>query len=475
MKKALSLRARLTGIILLPLLTVALLAGLWQLNNARKTATDVHDRGLLSAALAVVHDVAISGGDAPSRRTRDILADTSGGPVFYHVYGPDGAIVAGYATPPVGIPRPAAEVASPTYFRATYLGRSVSGVRLQTRTEVDGFAGIFTTTVWQDDSIRTAFVRDLMLRSVIVILGLIASLALIVWFGVRVGLRPLIDLEQAIGQRSSDELSPIKRPVPEEVRGIAETLNRLFEQVSKTLTAQSEFISNAAHQLRNPIAGVLSLAEAVDRAPNPNVARKRTKDLLTAAQETSELSQKLLLFERAKAISPESTRVPLSLSDLLPQWIAGSRTATSVVSDIVPDLPVLWGDATMIREALENLIDNAHRHGGPTLSRIGIRAWASNGGICIAVCDDGKGLSAAEIPLAMERFRLVGPSSSTGLGLSIVETIVANHNGVFTLSLANPGLCAKMWFPAPAIPAEADTRHQSDGAAAPQTWGSAAE
>ena len=116
-------------------------------------------------SLAVANDVTISGGDALSLRTRDILADTSGGQVFYHVYAPDGVIVAGYATPPVGIPATPVEAASPRYFEAIYQGSDVHGVRLQTSAQIDGFSGIFTTTVWQESSVRDAFVRDLVSRS----------------------------------------------------------------------------------------------------------------------------------------------------------------------------------------------------------------------------------------------------------------------------------------------------------------------
>ena len=188
-----SLRGRLTAIILCPLLVVAAVVGVWQLSNARQTATDVFDKSLLAAALAVANDVAISGGDALSTRTRDILSDTSGGQVFYHVYAPDGVIVAGYATPPVGIPKPSDEATAPNYFETSYLGRPVHGVRLQTLTQIEGFSGIFTTTVWQEASVRNSFVRDLLLRSLIAISGLIAAVALIVWFGVRIGLRPLTD------------------------------------------------------------------------------------------------------------------------------------------------------------------------------------------------------------------------------------------------------------------------------------------
>ena len=179
------------------------------------------------------------------------------------------------------------------------------GLRIQSRTEIDGFSGIFTTTVWQALAVRNAFVRDLVLKSLVVIVGLIASLGLIVWFGIRLGLKPLDSLQQAIDLRTSDDLSPIKRKVPVEVQGIVTTLNRLLRQVSDTMAAQNDFISNAAHQLRNPIAGVLSLAESVRSAKSGREAQVRAEDLVHAAKETSDLAQKMLAYERARTVSPQ--------------------------------------------------------------------------------------------------------------------------------------------------------------------------
>jgi len=450
-KRAVSLRVRLTAIILLPLMTVAMVAGLWQLNNARRTAAEIFDRSLLSAALAVANDVAISGGDALSARTRDILAGTSGGQVYYHVYAPDGVIVAGYATPPVGIPRLQTEASQPTYFDAVYLDQEVRGVRLQNRTEIDGFAGIFTTTVWQNRSVRTSFVGDLVLRSLVTISGLIASLAFIVWFGVRLGLSPLLDLEQAIEQRSGDELSPIRRAVPQEVQGIVSTLNRLFGQVSRSMTAQSEFIANAAHQLRNPIAGVLALAEAVNNAPDGAAAKRRAKDLLDAARETADLSQKLLLFERAKAISPQSVHEVLSLSEALPEWVAAFRATASkaptITLNIEDDLNPIQGDPTMLREAVLNLLDNACRHGGPGMTAIEIDVFQDKGMISISVRDNGRGIPHQDFERALERFSQVSDMSSSGLGLSIVQAIVEGHSGHFEMTPQDIGVHVTLRIP----------------------------
>lgn len=439
-----SLRGRLTAIILVPLLLVATLVGFWQLNNARQTATDVFDKSLLAAALAVANDVTISGGDALSPRTRDILSDTSGGRVFYHVYAPDGVIVAGYATPPVGIPSPSEEATAPNYFEARYLGQTVHGVRLQNRTQVDGFAGIFTTTVWQEASVRTAFVRDLLLRSLMAISGLIAAVALIVWFGIRIGLRPLTDLEAAIASRSSDELSPIKRAVPQEVGGIVATLNRLFGQVTRSMAAQSEFISNAAHQLKNPIAGVLSLAEALKTAPDWAEAQRRSADLLDAARETASLTQKLLFLERAKAISPDVAMESFDLDRAFRDWADEMETPAGHVPRVAFDaagaLGHMTGDETMIREALRNLVDNALSHGGAGLTDVRVSIKRMPGAVILTVCDNGVGLTAEQQDAARERFRTVAATSGSGLGLSIAEAVAQAHSGALTLRALERGL-----------------------------------
>ncbi len=451
MTQVFSLRLRLVAIILVPLIVVASCVGFWQLQNARKTAKDVFDRGLLTAALAVANDVAVSDGDALSPVTAQLLENSSGGPVFYHVYAPDGVIVAGYATPPVGIPRVDTRLSQPQTFDAIYLGREVSGVRLQTQTEIEGFSGTFTTTVWQHRSVRDRFVRDLVMRTLVGLGAVLAALAVIVWFGVRFGLRPLTDLEEAIEQRSSDDLSGIRRAVPEEVRGIVRTLNSLFQQVGATLEAQSQFIANAAHQLRNPIAGVLSLAEAVDRAKTPEDMRSRTKDLLEAARKTSELTQRFLLHERARALSPAESFAEHDAQTLFEDWAQDFVTAIppriSFNSKIDVGAARIMADDTMLKEALSNLVSNAVAHGGATLSKIVFEARESGSDIHVLVQDDGAGIPPEAFETALTRFAQVGTSEGSGLGLSIAQTIVQAHGGTLTLHAPSCGLRAEIALP----------------------------
>ncbi len=101
MTRTMSLRARLVLIILTSLMLISLILGGFAFQDAKARANDRFDRSLLSTVLAISRDTALSGGDALSPATLNLLGDTSGGPVFYHVYAPNGAYVTGYATPPV--------------------------------------------------------------------------------------------------------------------------------------------------------------------------------------------------------------------------------------------------------------------------------------------------------------------------------------------------------------------------------------
>ncbi|NDH03270.1 MAG: sensor histidine kinase, partial [Marivivens sp.] len=293
-----TLRFRLFVLILTPLLIVSLFLGYWRFSVAQQTANELFDRGLLSTALAISRDVASSEGDALSPSTRDLLTDASGGEVFYHATGPGGYYVTGYAYPPIEPTALGAEPQTTSYFEAIYRDEPVRVLKLTENAQVGGITGQTIIRVWQRMSDRNEFARDLALKAAALMGALLVTLALVVWFGVQLGLRPLNDLQDAIDKRSQNDLSPIKRAVPGEVKGIVRTLNRLFGQVSDSISAQQAFISDAAHQLRNPAAGILAMAEAVKSAKTNADREQRIDKLLYAAKHSAHVTEQLLSLER---------------------------------------------------------------------------------------------------------------------------------------------------------------------------------
>lgn len=436
MNSALSLRARLTAVILGPLLIIAGLVGVWAYNDAQTRAAERFDLSLLSTALSISRDIAVSEGDALSETTRDLLRDTSGGAVFYHVYAPDGVFVTGYATPPVP-PSDTNGAAQRTYYDAVYQGQTVRALRLTQSMSIDNISGLFTFTVWQDTRLRDGFVQGRTTPTFLVIASLVGALAVVVWFGVRFGLTPLRDLETAIERRSPDDLSVIKRQIPIEVAGIVGRLNTLLGELDQTLVAKDRFISNAAHQLRNPIAGVLSLSEAVQSAATLKDVRARSADLVDAARQTSSLANNLLALERARAASPRDEKPSFELGPLLRNIadkfaLRALEQGIAFQSAIANNLPQLSGDAVMLEQAVLNLLTNALLHGGTGLTQIELNCSATADGVVIAVVDNGKGIAEADIATAMAHFGQVEPSMGSGLGLPIALAVAEAFGGSVT-------------------------------------------
>ncbi|BDW86613.1 MULTISPECIES: sensor histidine kinase [Roseicyclus] len=442
MNASTSLRLRLTAIILGPLLAIALAVGFWQVHDAREKAADIFDRSLLTVALAVAGDVARSNGNAVSLETRDLLSDTSGGLVFYHVFAPNGYYVTGYATPPVR-QTPEERSEDPySYYNSTYHGQAVRALRLRDVTTVDGITGVFTVTVWQHTEVRDALMRDLARRAFTVMAILIGTVAFVVWFGVRIGLLPLTDLEDAISRRSSDDLSSIRRPVPPEIRGLVLRLNTLFGQLQTTMARQAEFVSNAAHQLRNPIAGVLAMAEAVRSAPTEQAARARADELMASALHIRDLANKLLTLERATVVAGHSESLELGelVEDVADRFRLPARTRGVTLALTLPEEEVIaLADRVMLSEALVNLLDNALLHGGPAMKRIAVTLSVSGGQARITVADDGRGVAPGDIATVLSRFGQAGPSQGSGLGLSIAEAVAQNHGGTIDLGRGPEG------------------------------------
>ena len=441
--KTQSLRARLIVIILTPLLLISTAAAVWQFRNATVRAVDIFDRGLLSAALAISRDVALSGGDALSPATRRLISGTSGGELVYHVFAPDGVFVTGYATPPT--PTTVSNDPEPLYFNAIYQGRDERVLRFLDATNIDGVSGLFTISVWQDIQVRNAFVRDVATRAISVIVLLLLSVGLVVWFGVGLGLRPLLDLQEAIARRTPSELEPIRRNVPVEAQGIVSTLNALLDRVSRRISSKDEFISNAAHQLRNPIAGVLALAEAVETAPTSKAAKSRSSELVAAAREATHLTNQLLSFERANGSDVMRTGAELDFGQLIQGVIDRFKRqhADSAISISykAPQSPVrIWGDEVMLQEALLNLMTNSVVHGGPDVSMIDILLERADAEARLSIKDNGIGIAPEDHIRAISRFSQANSGAGSGLGLPIAARALENHRGSLTIEESATGV-----------------------------------
>lgn len=448
-RRAISLRLRLFLVILPPLFAVSILLGIWRFHAAQETSEELFDRSLLAAALAISRDVAISDGDALSPSTRSFISDAGGGEIFYHVTGPGGYYVTGYAYPP----RAGAALQSdlPSYYMADYRGEKMRVLRMTETRTIANLSGETVVTVWQRVSDRQGFAQELALRAIGLMAGLMAALALLIWFGVQVGLRPLNDLQEAIRRRSPDDLGRIRRPVPKEVAGVVATLNRLFGQVQDSIEAHQVFISDAAHQLRNPAAALMALAETLPDVTDETERAARQAELIAAARSSARLTNQLLQLERLR-YGDTDTWQRFDLNDVIEEACQALAPA-ALMRDLdfslersAEPLPV-EADPILIGEAMTNLVDNALRHGGDGMTRITVRTALSDAGVAVTVQDDGIGIPADRSEAAFRRFSQLRNGEGTGLGLSIVEQVVRRHHGSVQLLECAAGTTIRIELP----------------------------
>jgi two-component system, OmpR family, sensor kinase len=261
----------------------------------------------------------------------------------------------------------------------------------------------------------------------------------------RAALSPVERLRRQVAAISGrGETSSIEVPsTRDEVAALAGTMNDLLGRLQGALARQRAFTADASHELRNPLAvlrGELELATRPGRSREDLAVAVR--NAAAEAERLTRLTDDLLLLARSDEERLSLRRAPTDISRLLAAsaGLAASRLAEAGVICRVDAQPGTCAtlDADRIRQAVDNLVDNALRF-APSGSVIVLAARADGSGLDIEVRDDGPGFPPGFLPHAFERFRRPDSGRSrddggAGLGLAIVRAIVAAHGGVATAS-----------------------------------------
>ena len=286
----------------------------------------------------------------------------------------------------------------------------------------------------------------------------------LLWFALVRGLSPLASLQEHIRSRRSDDLSPIdSRSVPEEISPLVRSLNDMLARLAQSIHSQKRFIADAAHQMKTPLAGMRMQSELAMRQSSREEIQRSLEQLSKSSESATRLVNQLLALARAENDSPQTTSLQhtelRSLArDTVKEWFqsALSRQIDLGFEEDETDL-VVQGNATMLREMLNNLIDNALRYtqlGGRVTVKV--RADTGHNRVLLEVEDNGPGIAPSERGHVFERFyRILGSEvEGSGLGLAIVREIAQRHAA--TIDLFNnprsndprfPGLLIRISLP----------------------------
>ena len=230
-------------------------------------------------------------------------------------------------------------------------------------------------------------------------------------------------------------------PTRDEVAALAGTMNELLARLQGALARQRGFVADASHELRTPLAvlrGELELAARPGRDRDELAAAVHTA--AAEAERLARLTDDLLLLARSDEdrLSLRLERTDIGGVLARSAGLAGSRLAAAGIACRVEVLDGTCADvdADRIRQAVDNLVDNAARF-APCGSVIVLAAFVDGADLDIEVRDAGPGFPDAFLPYAFERFRRPDSGRSrsdggAGLGLAIVQAIAAAHGGVTT-------------------------------------------
>lgn len=292
--------------------------------------------------------------------------------------------------------------------------------------------------VGQQTAVRDEIARDSGLRTVMPFMVLIPILIALVSVTVRGLLRPIAKLSQEVDRRNDQDMRPLaEQQVPDEIRPLIGSINRLLRRVADNMDTQRRFLADAAHELRSPLTALSLQAENLAATDLSPTSKARLLPLRQGLNRSKTLLEQLLTLARSQNIA-DSQITQVSLQAVLRRVVEDSLPlahTNQIDIGVEADAEVtLAAQEVDIAALFRNLIDNAIRYTPPG-GNVEVRVRTQPGLVAIEVEDSGPGIQEVERERVFDPFyRVLGSNQDgSGLGLSIVKSIVARLQGKIEL------------------------------------------
>jgi len=263
------------------------------------------------------------------------------------------------------------------------------------------------------------------------------------WVVVNRALAPVERIRREVEEITGDRLD---RRLPEpasrdEIQRLARTMNQMLGRLEDSRIRQQQFVADASHELRSPLAGIRQAAEVSQAHPGALPEGELADAVLAESARMQRLVEQLLLLTRADDGMVTRVRTDVDLDDLALTEARRARRSGLTVDTAGISGGRVRGDPASLAQAVRNLVDNAVRHAD---RRLALEVRTIGDHVELVVADDGAGIPADERERVFERFvRLdearARDAGGSGLGLAIVSEIVAAHGGSVRVTSADPG------------------------------------
>jgi two-component system OmpR family sensor kinase len=414
--------------------------------------------GLVAADVATYSELRsflVSRTDATLQEEHQAFEGGQGRPptgVYYEVRAPNGSTVlgdglrvtlfGGQSTPPIPqLPQTIHVPAEPNegLDRATYftVGSRDSGEHYRVRAAVEPeLNGAMLITAEPLHDVNSTLHR-LFLVEVLVTLAVLAALAALGLWIVRLGLRPLREIEVTAAAITAGDLSRrVEYADPQtEVGRVGSALNTMLDRIEDSDRRLRRFVADASHELRTPLAAVRAYAELFDRgaAARPADLERSMSGITRESERMSLLVDDLLLLARLDEGRPLEQK-PVDLAAVVGEAVDAARVVEpGRAIELSVEPTTVTGDEARLREVLDNLLANVRAH-TPAGTPVSVELRNVDGRTELAVADHGPGLTDEQAGRVFERFYRADSSRArasggAGLGLSIVAAVAEAHGG----------------------------------------------
>lgn len=437
-----SLRAKLLKWLVIPLVAANLAGAAVAYWLAWIPAQTALDQSLADAAWALVPHVQDSGSTLElelSHQAEQVLRVDHFDEIFFVVRDARGKTIAGDLDFPVlQVPEKLNVFIA---YGSRMRGEDVRAITL--RTVVEGetiLIGVAETRV-KRQQIRLRILVSLVALELLLVL-LIPTL---IWFGLNQGFLPLRDIRDDLDRRKPDDLSPLPmQGTPQEIVPFIRAINDLLDRAQRSARTKQDFLADVAHQLRTPLAGFKAQLEWLQQRQADDGDASSSINLMMASTERMvRQANQLLALARSEPGDFERRRLEkLSLDKLVAESVQQFvDQAAKKTIDIGFDLQLteVAGDAFLLRDLIDNLVDNAIRY-SPEGGTVTVSCYEFEGQGVLKVEDNGPGILPSEKDKVFSRFyRLDKSQQGSGLGLAIVRDIAIDHGAVIEVQPASSG------------------------------------
>ena len=271
------------------------------------------------------------------------------------------------------------------------------------------------------------------------------ALAVLLWWAIASGLRPLRALGEQVARREPGNLAPLESASPpSEVAPLVASLNHLFARVTESVARERQFTDDAAHELRTPIAALRTQAQVALGATTDADRARALGQVMIGCDRAARLVDQMLTLARLDPARSDHPAEPCDLSAIVRTVLAD---AAPIAMDKSIDVElaasaaaVVNGDPTLLAVLARNLVDNAIRYGAAGVN-VQVTVARHPETVELRIADDGPGVPPAELVHLGKRFYRQSETreAGSGLGLSIVQRIAEVHRATVTFRAPDTG------------------------------------